>query len=77
MKLDQVRQRTENGFKPFVLQLSDDRRVPVPHPDFVAVGPRRIVVIAADDSWSVVEPLLIVSLDSNGSRSRTPPGTAT
>jgi len=41
--------------------------LPVPHPDFVALGPRRIVVVTEDDSWSVIEPLLIGSLDSNGS----------
>ena len=63
-------------FEPFSIRLADGRSLPVPHPDFVAVGPRRIVVVAADDSWSVVEPLLIVSLDSNGSHSPTPPGSA-
>jgi hypothetical protein len=38
----------------------------VRHPEFVAVGKRRIVVIADDEaeSWSAIEPLLIVSLDS-------------
>jgi hypothetical protein len=35
----------------------------VPNPDFVAVGTRRIVVIAEDDSSAMVEPILIVSLD--------------
>jgi len=50
-------------FEPFVVCLADGRTLPVPHPDFVAVHPRRIVVIADDGSWSVVEPLLIVALD--------------
>lgn len=59
-------------FEPFSIRLADGRSLPVPHPDFVAVGPRRMVVVAADDSWSVVEPLLVVSLDSNGSHSATP-----
>lgn len=45
------------------MRLADGRSLPVPHPEFVAVGTRRIIVIAEDDSWSVVEPLLIVSLD--------------
>ena len=53
-------------FEPFSIRLADGRSLPVPHPDFVAIGPRRIVVVTEDDSWSVVEPLLIVSLDSNG-----------
>ncbi len=50
-------------FQPFVMRLADGRSLPVPHPDFVAVGPRRIVVVAEDDTWTVVEPLRIVSLD--------------
>jgi hypothetical protein len=51
-------------FQPFVIRLADGRSLPVPHPDFVAVGSRRIVVVVAeDDTWTIVEPLLIVSLD--------------
>ncbi len=50
-------------FEPFVIRLADGRALPVPHPDFVALTPRRVIVGAEDDSWSVVEPLLIVSLD--------------
>jgi hypothetical protein len=50
-------------FEPFTIELADGRSLPVRHPDFVAVGPRRIIVVADDDSWSVVEPLLIVSID--------------
>jgi len=51
-------------FEPFVIRLADGRSLPVPHPDFVALTPRRVIVGAKDDSWSVVEPLLIVSLDT-------------
>lgn len=54
----------KNPFEPFTIRLADGRSLPVPHRDFVAVGPRRIVVVGEDDSWSVVEPLLIVSLDA-------------
>lgn len=50
-------------FEPFTIRLSDGRALPVEHPEFVAVGAIRAIVIAPDDSWSVVEPLLIVSLD--------------
>jgi hypothetical protein len=42
----------------------------VPHPDFVALTPRRVIVGATDDTWAVVEPLLIVSLDHDGARHR-------
>jgi hypothetical protein len=50
-------------FSPFTIRLADGRSLPVPHPDFVALTPRRVIVGAVDDTWSVVEPLLIVSLE--------------
>ena len=50
-------------FEPFSIGLADGRVLPVPHPDFVALTPRRVIVVAEDGSWSVVEPVLIVSLD--------------
>lgn len=52
-------------FEPFLMRLADGRSLEVRHPEFVALSPRRIVVINDDEvgSWSVVEPLLIVSLD--------------
>ncbi|MSR60639.1 MAG: hypothetical protein EXS05_23870 [Planctomycetaceae bacterium] len=51
-------------FEPFVIRLADGRTLPVPHPEFVALTPRRVIVGAKDDSWSILEPLLIVSLES-------------
>jgi hypothetical protein len=53
-------------FDPFSIRLADGRSLSVPHPDMVAVGNRRIIVVQPDDSWSVIEPLLIVSLDYDG-----------
>ena len=52
-------------FEPFLIRLADGRSLEVRHPAFVALSPRRIIVINDDEagSWSVVEPLLIVSLD--------------
>jgi len=55
-------------FMPFTIRLADGRSLPVPHPDFVALTPRRVIVGAADDTWSVLEPLLIVSLDDAAGR---------
>ena len=57
-------------FVPFALRLADGRALPVPHPDFVALTPRRVIVGATDDTWSVVEPLLIVSLDHDSAGQR-------
>ena len=51
-------------FEPFTICLADGRQLEVPHPDFVAiVGERRIVVVREDETWAVVEPLLISSLE--------------
>jgi hypothetical protein len=55
-------------FEPFTIRLTDGRGLPVPHPDFVALGPRRVVVVAQDNSWTVLEPILVVSLDYQSPR---------
>jgi hypothetical protein len=64
-------------FEPFSIRLADGRSLEVRHPEFVALSPRRIIVIADDEvgSWAVVEPLLIVSLDYR--KANTKPGNGT
>ncbi len=67
MDLQRIREALRRQpFEAFSICLADGRSLPVPHPEMVAVGKRRIIVVEANDSWSVVEPLLIVSLDYNG-----------
>jgi hypothetical protein len=81
MDVDGVREALhKQPFEPFLIRLADGRSVPVVHRDFVAMTRRRIVVLGEDDSWSFIEPLLIVSLDSmpkkhkgsNGSQRKKP-----
>jgi hypothetical protein len=63
-------------FRPFRLRLADGREVPIPHPDFVAVAPngRRVVVFnPLDDAMSILEPLLILSLEFAATATGTPP----
>jgi hypothetical protein len=52
-------------FRPFILRLVDGREIPVRHPEFVAVSPngRQAFSFNEDDSWTIMEPLLISSLD--------------
>ncbi len=57
-------------FEPFSMRLADGRSLAVRHPEMVAVGGRRVIVVQPDDSWSVIEPLMVVSLDYNGSNSQ-------
>jgi|ABPW01.1.fsa_nt_gi hypothetical protein len=69
MDLEGVREALHREpFKPFDVCLADGRRIPVPHPDFVAVGKRRIIIVQPDDSSMFIEPLLILSIDFNGDR---------
>jgi hypothetical protein len=42
----------QQPFEPFAIRLADGRSLPVYHPEFVAVGQRRAVVIGENDSWS-------------------------
>jgi hypothetical protein len=72
MDIEGVREALrKEPFEPFSLRLADGRSLPIVHPEFVAVGKRRLVVIAEDDTWSFVEPLMIVSIDQI---KKSPPG---
>jgi len=67
MDLEGVREALlRRPFEPFSIRLADGRSLAVRHPEMVAVGKRRIVVVLPDDSSLFIEPLLIVSLDFNG-----------
>mgnify|MGYP001214897220 CR=1 FL=1 len=53
-------------FQSFRLRLADGREMAVPHPDFIAVAPngRRVVVFGTHDgAMSILEPLLILSME--------------
>ena len=50
-------------FQPFELSLADGRRVPVAHPEFVAMNNRVVVVLDEQSFSKTIEPLLIVSLE--------------
>ncbi len=68
-------------FQPFVLHLADGRKIPIKHPEFVAMNQRIVVVIDEEINSRVFEPLLIVSLEvlpargkaGNGSHKRNRP----
>ena len=64
MDLDGLREAVRrHPFKKFAIRLTDGRSLPVSHPEFVAVGARRVVFVAPDDSCSIIDPFTIVSLD--------------
>jgi hypothetical protein len=70
----------EEPFRPFELRLADGRRVPVKHPEFIAMNERIVIVTDEESATKILEPLLIVSLEpiskrdkpGNGSHKRRP-----
>jgi hypothetical protein len=58
-----IRNRVNSSSEPFVLRLSDGTRVQVTHPDFVAVSPGQVLVIAKDESITKIDPLHIVAIE--------------
>jgi hypothetical protein len=79
MDLNSIRNALrEQPFRPFELWLVDGRRVPVTHPEFVAMNQRIVIVTDENSATKILEPLLIVSLEplsasgkrDNGTRKR-------
>jgi hypothetical protein len=52
-------------FRPFTIRMADGRSFSVEHPDFVALSPtgRTVIVFQRDDSYSVLDLLLMSELD--------------
>lgn len=61
-----ISQRVNSDPNPFVFRLSDGTRVPVTHPDFVAVSPGQVLVIGADEAVTKIDPLHIVAIEEPG-----------
>jgi hypothetical protein len=53
-------------FKPFRVQMADGRSIDVPHPDFMHLSPtgRRLIVDRSDDSFEVIDVLLVTSVET-------------
>ena len=72
MNVEQLRKRLHEDGKPFGIRLSDGRKFPIPHQDFIAIG-RHAVVVIDNEGYAVnIDPLHIVSFDDlrvkNGKR---------
>jgi hypothetical protein len=72
MKIDEIRNlRDAVRFQPFSLHLAHGRAIPVRHRDFLMTSPsgRTVIVYQPDDSFDIVDVILITSLlvkPSNG-----------
>jgi hypothetical protein len=66
--VEQLRQlRHAQPFQPFTMHLADGRQIPVRHPELVATSPsgRTIIVCQPDDSFNIVDLLLVTGLEVN------------
>lgn len=60
-------------FRAFSMRLADGSRVEVPHPDFVYVhpeSPRSVVIAMPDESYLIVDLLLVSAIDIGNGRSK-------
>lgn len=67
MTADQIRKLSEAvPFQPFRVHMANGRSLDVPHPDFMHLSPtgRRLVVESLDDSFEIVDVLLVTSVES-------------
>jgi hypothetical protein len=63
VNVDDIRKRLEGRFVPFKLRTSDGWEVRVPHPEFIFVTPKRVVVADRKGYVNVLDPLHIVSIE--------------
>ena len=64
MKIERIRERIAGGgFKPFRLCLSDGTRIPVPHPEFLAIGKGVILAVGQNDRAYILDPVHVVALE--------------
>jgi hypothetical protein len=57
-------------FRPFIMHLADGRSVPVRHREFALPSPsgRTVIVYQPDDSFEIIDLLLVTSLSVNGEK---------
>jgi hypothetical protein len=57
-------------FRAFAIHLADGRSIPVKHREFVLPSPsgRTVIVYQPDDSFDVIDMLLVTSLTVNGKK---------
>ena len=64
MNIERIRERISGGgFKPFRLCLSGGTKIPVPHPEFLAIGKNVVLAVGEDDRAFTLDPVHIVALE--------------
>jgi hypothetical protein len=74
MTIDQLRKAVRaEPFRPFTISLTDGRRFDVPHREFIWIPPeaaRTIGVAGSGEDYSIIDLLLVTSLDFDRAKSR-------
>ena len=71
MTIEQLRQMHQaRPFRPFRVHMADGRHLDVEHPEFLAHSPggRTIMIAKPDESFEVLDLLLVTSLESINGR---------
>ena len=63
VNVEHIRSRLQEKFRPFTVVTSSGDKYPVPHPDFIFVTSRIVVVADADGYTTNLDPLHIVGLE--------------
>ena len=66
MVIEQLRKLYQaQPFRPFTMHLADGRQLPVVHREFIMVAPsgRTAIVYQPDDSFNIVDLLLVTDLE--------------
>jgi hypothetical protein len=74
MTVEQLRRMHQaRPFQQFTLHMADGRQIHVDHPEFLAVFPsgRTIVVTQPDESFDIIDLLLVTSIQVANGRKRT------
>lgn len=58
------------GFKPFTICLSDGTKIPVPHPELIAIGKNGVLAVGQNDRAYTLETIHIVALQEVRSRAK-------
>ena len=63
-------------FQPFVMHLADGRAIQVDSREFIASAPsgRTVIVYQPDDSWNVIDLLLVTDLEAKRTARSSRPG---
>ena len=74
MTIDQIRKLSDTTpFQPFLIHLADGRAIPVKSRAFIMAAPsgRTVVVATPDDTFNIIDLLLVTDLEVKPSSGRT------